>query len=184
MKRSYVIIISIAVVVVLAVAGVVYALSQRSPKEAVKSSTTATTSSQQAKPSEPSHVTPSAAPGETGAAPQSNATTPAAKAGYYGDYTDARAMDRSYDKTILFFHAPWCSECRAFEKAIQSGTVPAGVQILKVDYDKRQDLRQKYGVRTQSTFVKLDDDDDQDNDHDVWVGYGKDKSIDAILRNL
>ena len=47
--------------------------------------------------------------------------------GYYGDYTDARAADRSYDKTILFFHATWCSECRAFEQAIQSGAVPAGV---------------------------------------------------------
>ena len=104
--------------------------------------------------------------------------------GYYGDYTDARAADRSYDTTILFFYAPWCSECRAFEQAIQSGAVPAGVQILKVDYDTRTDLRQKYGVRIQSTFVELDDDDDQDADHDVWVGYGKDKSIDAILRNL
>lgn len=56
-------------------------------------------------------------------------------------------------------------------------------QILKVDYDSRQDLRQKYGVTKQSTFVELDDDDD-DHDHDIWVGYGQKKSINAILRNL
>lgn len=122
---------------------------------------------------------------QTNQAPTSSSHAPTAQpAGYYGDYTDARAADRSYDTTILFFHAPWCSECRAFEQAIQSGTVPAGVQILKVDYDTRTDLRQKYGVRIQSTFVELDDDDDQNANHDVWVGYGKDKSIDAILRNL
>ena len=36
----------------------------------------------------------------------------------------------------------------------------------------------------QSTFVELDDDDDDDNDHDIWVGYGKEKSIRAILKNL
>lgn len=129
------------------------------------------------------------------ASPQQNTTQPPAQtlqpapqsdtartAGYYGDYTDARAADRSYDKTILFFRAPWCSECRAFEQAIQSSVIPDGVQILKVDYDQRQDLRQKYGVRIQSTFVELDN--DLDSGHDVWVGYGKDKSVDAILRNL
>lgn len=85
-------------------------------------------------------------------------------------------------KTILFFHAPWCGDCQAFDKVLREGSIPAGVQILKVDYDSRQDLRQKYGVTKQSTFVELDDDDD--HDHDIWVGYGKEKSIDAILRNL
>lgn len=114
-------------------------------------------------------------------APQPSST---GAVGYYGDYSDQRVQLAGYDKTILFFHAQWCSECRAFDQAIRAGVVPAGVQILKVDYDKRQDLRQKYGVRLQSTFVELDDDDDRDGDHDIWVGYGKDKSINAILRNL
>lgn len=92
-------------------------------------------------------------------------------------------MEHAYKKTILFFHASWCSECKAFDKVLREGPIPAGVQILKVDYDSRQDLRQKYGVAKQSTFVELDDDDD-DHDHDIWVGYGKEKSIHAILKNL
>lgn len=105
--------------------------------------------------------------------------SPQKQAGYYGEYSQNRVGAQGYDKTILFFYAPWCSECRAFEQAIKSSAIPAGVQILKVDYDKRQDLRQKYGVRTQSTFVRL-----KDGSSNVWVGYGKDKSVDAILRNL
>ena len=92
-------------------------------------------------------------------------------------------MEHAYRKTILFFHAPWCGDCQAFDKVLREGPIPAGVQILKVDYDSRQDLRQKYGVTKQSTFVELDDDDD-DHNHDIWVGYGQEKSINAILRNL
>lgn len=102
--------------------------------------------------------------------------------GRYADYIDGKNMEHAYKKTILFFHAPWCGDCQAFDKVLREGPIPAGVQILKVDYDSRQDLRQKYGVTKQSTFVELDDDDDYD--HDIWVGYGKEKSIRAILKNL
>ena len=102
--------------------------------------------------------------------------------GRYADYVDGKNMEHAYKKTILFFHASWCGDCQAFDKVLREGPIPAGVQILKVDYDSRQDLRQKYGVTKQSTFVELDDDDDYD--HDIWVGYGKEKSIRAILKNL
>ena len=102
--------------------------------------------------------------------------------GRYAVYIDGKNMEHAYKKTILFFHAPWCGDCQAFDKVLREGPIPAGVQILKVDYDSRQDLRQKYGVTKQSTFVELDDDDDYD--HDIWVGYGKEKSIRAILKNL
>ena len=105
-------------------------------------------------------------------------------AGRYADYVDGNTMEHAYRKTILFFHNPQCGECQAFDKVLREGPIPAGVQILKVDYNSRQDLRQKYGVRMQSTFVELDDDDDDDHDHDIWVGYGKEKSIHAILKNL
>lgn len=58
---------------------------------------------------------------------------------------------------LLFFHAPWCPQCREIEKSINDGGVPAGVTVLKVDYDSNQALRQKYGVTLQTTFVKIDD---------------------------
>lgn len=62
---------------------------------------------------------------------------------------------------LLFFHAPWCPQCREMDASIQSGGVPDGVTVLKVDYDSNQALRQKYGVTLQTTFVKIDDEGDK-----------------------
>ncbi len=101
--------------------------------------------------------------------------------GRYELYTTEAVSATGYDKTVLFFHASWCPECRAFEQAINDSTIPAGVQILKVDYDTSVDLRQEYGVTLQSTFVSVSDDGAEVS---KWVGYGKDKSVEAILENL
>jgi thiol-disulfide isomerase/thioredoxin len=58
---------------------------------------------------------------------------------------------------LLFFHADWCPTCRAIESEINAGAqIPAGVHILKVNYDKETALKQKYGVTTQHTFVQVD----------------------------
>ena len=40
-------------------------------------------------------------------------------------------------KVVLFFHASWCPICIAMEKDILAhpSSIPAGVHILKVDYD-------------------------------------------------
>lgn len=101
-------------------------------------------------------------------------------AGRYADYSSEAAKEAAYSSTILFFYAPWCPECRAFDKAIQSGDVPSGVQILKVDYDSSQALRQTYGVTIQTTFVRVDT---NGTKQALWTGYGKDKSVSAIIEN-
>lgn len=76
--------------------------------------------------------------------------------GTYKDYaTDSIATTAG--TKILFFHAPWCPQCRDLETDIQAKGVPADVTIIKVDYDTNQALRQKYGVTLQTTFVKVDD---------------------------
>ncbi|OIJ26686.1 thioredoxin family protein [Nocardioides luteus] len=100
--------------------------------------------------------------------------------GRYADYSAEAAADVCYTDTILFFHAPWCPECRGFEKAIEGGTVPDKTQILKVDYDSATDLRKKYGVTIQSTFVRVDATGTRIR---LWSGYGQDKSVDAILEH-
>jgi thiol-disulfide isomerase/thioredoxin len=100
--------------------------------------------------------------------------------GRYLDYQADAAASNEYDKTILFFYAPWCPECRAFEQAIQTSSIPDGVQILKVDYDNSSDLKKKYRVTLQTTFVHVDS---NGNKLSLWVGYEKDKSIDIILEN-
>lgn len=100
--------------------------------------------------------------------------------GRYQAYQKSLVAAKGYNETILFFHASWCPECRAFEMAINDSTIPKGTQILKVDYDDSDSLKAQHGVTLQSTFVKVDD---EGNQLSKWVGYGEDKSVDAILEN-
>lgn len=100
--------------------------------------------------------------------------------GRYIEYDEPAVTADGYSETIIFFHAGWCPECRAFDQAIQLSTIPAGTQILKLDYDSSTELREKYEVTLQSTFVKVDQDGALLT---KWVGYGRDKSVEAILEN-
>ncbi len=101
--------------------------------------------------------------------------------GRYTNYDAKLVQADGFDTTILFFHAPWCPECRAYEQAITSSAIPDGVQILKVDYDTSKDLRSRYGVTIQTTFVRVDS---NGGEQKKWVGYGKDKSLAAVLENV
>lgn len=102
--------------------------------------------------------------------------------GRYAEYSEEILNKKcsGYNKTILFFYAPWCPECRGFDKAITSGEIPAGTQILKVDYDSSSELKKKYGVTIQTTFVRVDANGEKIK---TWTGYGAEKSIDLILEN-
>ena len=174
MNKKHIIITSIIAAAV--VGGVVAAVLLLRPQTPTNESATQQGTSQKA-PAQ------SQSGGATSKQPSGSAQPANPAVGRYADYVDGNTMEHAYRKTILFFHAAWCGDCQAFDKVLREVPIPAGVQILKVDYDSRQDLRQKYGVTKQSTFVELDDDDD-DHDHDIWVGYGKEKSIHAILKNL
>jgi thioredoxin 1 len=57
--------------------------------------------------------------------------------------------------TVLFFHAGWCPDCQATDKSIQETGVPKDINIVKVDFDSANDLRKKYGVTQQHTFVLI-----------------------------
>ncbi len=74
------------------------------------------------------------------------------------DYDKAGMMAEG--TTVLFFHADWCPACQGVDKAFQTSPelIPAGVTVVKVNYDTQTDLRQKYEVTTQTTFVQLDAD--------------------------
>lgn len=101
------------------------------------------------------------------------------KPGSYIDYKDG-VIEATAGTKILFFHAPWCPQCRQAEESIKSTTLPENLTIIKVDYDSRQDLRQKYGVTLQTTFVKVDD---KGEKQDSFVAYSE-PSFDAIKREL
>ena len=98
---------------------------------------------------------------ETRLAPQPESTSnsptePTAQVGKYVDYTPA-AVSSAKGTKLLFFHAPWCPQCRQVEDSINTEGLPDGVTVFKVDYDSNQALRQRYGVTIQTTFIKIDD---------------------------
>lgn len=71
------------------------------------------------------------------------------------EVSDALAANKN---VILFFHAPWCPTCKAADTNFMKETAPVNTVIFKTDYDSNTQLRQKYGVTFQHTFVSLNAD--------------------------
>jgi thiol-disulfide isomerase/thioredoxin len=99
--------------------------------------------------------------------------------GVYTTYSD-QSIAATPGTKILFFHAPWCSQCKKIETSIEQSGIPSGVTVLKVDYDSRQDLRTQYGVTLQTTFVKVDD---AGKKVDSYVAYDE-PTFSAVEREL
>ena len=68
---------------------------------------------------------------------------------------------------VFFFHAPWCPDCRATDASLTTDGVPDGLTVVKVDYDTETELRQKYGITQQHTFVLVDPEGMQQK---TWTG--------------
>ncbi len=100
-------------------------------------------------------------------------------AGSYSDY-EAETVANTKGQRILYFHAPWCPQCRKLEASIKAGAIPSGVTIFKVDYDSNQKLRQQYGVTIQTTLILLDE---NGNEAKKYVAYDQ-PSLEALIKNL
>ena len=107
------------------------------------------------------------------------AATAAEQPGVFKDYQDGLVASTD-GVTLLFFHAPWCPQCRMIESDINEQGVPNGVTILKVDYDSNQALRQKYGVTLQTTFVEVDT---EGNEIEKYVAYNE-PTFDSVKANI
>ena len=106
-------------------------------------------------------------------------STTTSTTGSYETYTDEGVAAVKGTK-ILFFHAPWCPQCRALEESIQSGTVPENVTIFKVDYDTNTKLRQQYGVTIQTTLVRIDN---LGNEQQKFVAYDR-PTLETVIQEL
>jgi thiol-disulfide isomerase/thioredoxin len=156
-------ILMISLIILLAIGGgITYLLNSSADKDAVQEM------AMQAQQQNPQTTTSNTEPAPVSTEP-----------GVYKDY-DAAAIADSDGTKLLFFHAPWCPQCRALEADIIKQGVPSGVVIIKVDYDDNQSLRQKYGVTIQTTVVRVDD---QGNLIEKYVSYDE-PTLDAVKRNL
>ena len=80
--------------------------------------------------------------------------------GSYITLADYDADKSAYASTdvVLFFNAAWCSTCKEARGNIEADLagIPSNLTIVVVDFDTATDLRQKYGVTVQHTFVQID----------------------------
>ncbi len=99
----------------------------------------------------------------------------------YITYDQYQASKDTYadPKVVLFFNATWCPDCRAINEALTSdpGKIPAGTTVVSVDYDQHADLRQRYGVTMQHTFVQINSSGDK-------VRQWASTSTDGLLKEL
>ena len=118
---------------------------------------------------------------QTNNTPDSKKQT-AAESNQPGKYTDysAQTVANTSGRKWIFFHAPWCPQCRALEADIQQQGVPNGLTIFKADYDSSVELKQKYGVTLQTTIVEIND---QGEETDQFVAYD-DPTLEAVLDAL
>lgn len=62
-------------------------------------------------------------------------------------------------RSLLFFHASWCPICQRADGELKSIYGEGGVPIntYKIDYDSAKQLKERYGVTYQHTFVLIDE---------------------------
>lgn len=84
-------------------------------------------------------------------------TTEDAAPGVYTAYDADAIAESDAEHILLFFHATWCPSCKALDADIvaNADSIPAGVEIYKVDYDTSTDLKRQYGVTTQHSIIEI-----------------------------
>lgn len=101
----------------------------------------------------------------------------------YLDYSEAdfaNAVEND-GKAVLFFAAlAWCPSCQAADKDITSNfnQIPKDVTILKVDYDTAKEMKNKYGITMQDTFVQVDE-----NGEEITRWNSGGQGVQALLAN-
>ena len=101
--------------------------------------------------------------------------------GTYKDYSlETLALEqKAGHKVVLFFHASWCPNCKQANEDFTNNLnkIPDNVVVLKTDYDTQKELKQKYGVTYQHTFVQVDKNGDMVT---KWVSGG----INELIQNI
>ena len=67
------------------------------------------------------------------------------------------AAEKAGQPVAVFFHADWCPTCRAQDQVLQSLKAEKGLDltVLVANYDTEKDLKRRFKINSQSTFVVL-----------------------------
>ncbi len=97
----------------------------------------------------------------------------------YLNYSRKTYNDTKNKKRVFFFHAFWCPTCKVANEEFMSSQdrIPEDAVLLKTDYDTEQELKSKYGITYQHTFVLVDTD---GNEIRKWNGGG----IEELVNNI
>lgn len=99
----------------------------------------------------------------------------------YVDYTPSiiKTAAEQEKKIVLFFHASWCPTCIQANKDIlaRKDEIPENLLIVRTNYDDEKELKKKYNITYQHTYVQVDG-----NGELVTIWNGGD--LDEILRNI
>lgn len=75
----------------------------------------------------------------------------------YQSYVEAPEQYTN-SRVVYFFNASWCSTCKVARDNFEANLdeIPSDMTIVVVDFDNSNELRKKYGVTYQHTFVHID----------------------------
>lgn len=76
----------------------------------------------------------------------------------YLTYSQSGFDEARGKKRVYFFHAPWCPTCRPADAQFQANAdkIPDDVVLFKTDYDSSDELKKRYGITYQHTYVLVD----------------------------
>lgn len=99
--------------------------------------------------------------------------------GRYVTYSSSVFEEAKDKKRVYFFHAVWCPTCKVVNEAFQNqeDKIPEDVVIFKTDYDRYTELKNRFAITYQHTFVQVDA---QGNEIAKWNGG----DIDRLIQNL
>ncbi len=176
MKNKTIVFAALALISVIVVVAVVFAATSRNNLSTSSPNTSASNATQ---PINKEPLPASEVPSDSEVAMEPKAI-PAEKGSYIDYSQDVFQNTSSQGKTVLFFAASWCPTCRGLDNDIKNNLskIPAGVRIVKVDYDSNQQLRNKYGIKVQHTLVQVDN---QGEKLKAWLGSS---SLDRVIGQL